>query len=350
MHTGYLVLENGHIFTGKRFGAMREATGELVFTTAMVGYLETLTDPSYCGQIVVQTFPLIGNYGVIPADFESAGPRLCAYVVREWCDAPSNFRSEGDLDGFLRAQGIPGLYGVDTRALTRILRSAGVMRAKLSDTPEALFEEAAPIGGVMDVTCAAPYTQTPENKQRRVALMDFGTKRGIATALLQRGCEVVTFPAGTTAEDILACDPDGIMLSNGPGDPSVNTDIIAQVRRLTKSGLPMFGICLGHQLLALSQGATAHKLKFGHRGANQPARHVATGRVYVTCQNHGYAISLDTLPDSIAPSYINANDGSCEGLEFKEFPAFSVQFHPEACAGPLDTSFLFDAFIEKMGR
>lgn len=350
MAKAYLVLENGRVFEGERFGADIPAEGELVFTTGMVGYLETLTDPSYYGQIVVQTFPLIGNYGVIPADFEGNAPRLAGYVVREWCDAPSNFRSEGDLDAYLRASGVPALCGVDTRALTRILRTAGVMRAKLSGTSEASFDAPKAMHSVQQVTSQSSITQAPDTPRFRVVLWDFGAKRGIANALLARGCEVITVPADTTAESILALRPDGVLLSNGPGDPAINTGIINEISRLAASGVPIFGICLGHQLLALSQGAKTHKLKFGHRGANQPAQSVVTGRTYITSQNHGYAVSLEGLPANMAASFLNANDGSCEGLVYHDFPGFSVQFHPEACAGPLDTGFLFDEFLDNVGR
>ena len=346
----YLVLENGRVFEGQGFGADAESRGELVFTTGMVGYLETLTDPSYYGQIVVQTFPLIGNYGVIPADFESAGPKLSGYVVREWCGDPSNFRCCGSLDAYLRKAGIPGLCGVDTRALTRVLRTAGVMRAVISDTPSVSFKDDVAICGVREVTAGKRETIRVPNPVARVALWDYGAKGGIPRALAARGCEVTVFPADASAEDILRMKPDGVMLSNGPGDPAENKEIIDELRKLAASNTPIFGICLGHQLLALSQGARTIKLKFGHRGANQPARRLEDGRVFITSQNHGYAVSLDDLPDGIIPTYVNANDGSCEGLAYKNFPAFSVQFHPEACAGPLDTGFLFDSFMELMGR
>jgi carbamoyl-phosphate synthase small subunit len=346
----YLVLENGQAFEGRAFGSDKNARGELVFTTGMVGYLETLTDPSYYGQIVIQTFPLIGNYGVIPADFESDAPKLSGYVVREWCDSPSNFRCDGGLDAYLRKAGIPGLCGVDTRALTRILRTAGVMRAVISDEPSAAFLNEPPICGVREVTSRSIETLPVSEPVARVALWDYGAKGGIPRSLAARGCEVMIFPSTATAREILSVKPDGIMLSNGPGDPSENREIIEELRALARSGVPIFGICLGHQLLALSQGASTVKLKFGHRGANQPARHLRTERVFITSQNHGYAVSLNDLPDGIIPTYVNANDGSCEGLEYRDFPAFSVQFHPEACAGPLDTGFLFDDFMKLMGK
>jgi carbamoyl-phosphate synthase small subunit len=346
----YLVLENGRAFEGIPIGAEAEARGELVFTTGMVGYLETLTDPSYFGQIVIQTFPLIGNYGVITPDFESGGPRLAGYVVREACGDPSNFRCEGPLDGFLRGSGVPGLAGVDTRALTRILRTAGVMRAAISDEPQADFPAEPPIAGVMDVTGGEATRQSPPDPIGTVALVDYGAKGGITRALLRRGLAVTAYPADTPASVVVQSKPDGVMLSNGPGDPAVNTDIIEELRVLAGSGVPIFGICLGHQLLALAMGCRTEKLKFGHRGANQPALHTPTGRVFITSQNHGYAVSLDSLPDGVEATYINANDGSCEGLRYRDFPAFSVQFHPEACGGPLDTGFLFDEFLGMMGK
>ncbi|MDR2657868.1 MAG: carbamoyl phosphate synthase small subunit [Oscillospiraceae bacterium] len=346
----YLALENGRVFEGTPIGARLEARGELVFTTGMVGYLETLTDPSYFGQIVVQTFPLIGNYGVIPLDFESEGPKLAGYVIREACGNPSNFRCEGTLDGFLRESGVPGLAGVDTRALTRILRSAGVMRAVISDEPRAEFPAEPPIAGVMDVTCRTVTRESPPDSIGTVALIDYGAKGGIPRALTRRGVEVAIYPADTRASVIIASKPDGVMLSNGPGDPAVNTGIIAELNALTHANIPIFGICLGHQLLALATGGRTEKLKFGHRGANQPALHIPTGRVFITSQNHGYAVRLDDLPDGVEATYVNANDGSCEGLRYKDFPALSVQFHPEACGGPLDTGFLFDEFMGLMGK
>ena len=349
----YLILENGTVFEGKAFGAEKETTGELVFTTAMTGYLETLTDPSYYGQVVIQTFPLIGNYGVIPADFESDSPSLKGYIVREWCQVPSNFRCEGDLDTFLKESGIPGIYGIDTRALTRIVREYGVLNCKISYSPDVTKEELDEIKNYV-ITEAVESTTIKEkehfdaeNGDLNVVLMDFGAKHNIGRELVKRGCEVTVVPAYTKAERIKELAPDGIMLSNGPGDPAENVEIIEELKKLSEMKIPTFGICLGHQLLALAHGAMTHKLKYGHRGANQPAENTETGRVYITSQNHGYAVENDSLPEGEAKVlYVNANDGTCEGIRYLNEPAFSVQFHPEACGGPHDTDFLFDEFIE----
>lgn len=345
----YLVLENGRVFAGEGFGYPAEVVGELVFTTAMVGYLETLTDPSFYGQIVIQTFPLIGNYGVIPADFESKQPCLSAYVVREWCQEPSNFRSEGDLDTFLMKNHIVGLSGIDTRALTRIIREHGVMNAKITAKPEVTPELLAELksyrveDSVRSVSCREPK---PMGEGRRVVLWDFGAKEGIRRHLLSRGCEVINMPSDAAAEAILAQQPDGIMLSNGPGDPMDNLAIVAELRKLLTAGIPIFGICMGHQLLALAHGAKTGKLHYGHRGANQPVKEEATGKVYISSQNHGYAVLNDSLPECARLSFVNANDGTCEGVDYLDKPAFSVQFHPEAAAGPQDTAFLFDRFMD----
>jgi len=340
----YLILENGMTFEGKYFGAQGEITGEIVFTTGMTGYLETLTDQSYYGQIVLQTFPLIGNYGVIPSDFESAAIGARAYIVKYPCQTPSNFRSENDLGAFLKERGIIALCGIDTRALTKIIRKNGVMNGKISPSPPTDGDRAEiKAYGVINAVAAVSsrnVTRTGEGS-RRVALMDFGAKRGIANALAARGCEVWTFPHDATAAEILQKKPHGIMLSNGPGDPAepANNGIIETIRALADSGVPVFGICLGHQLLALAKGYQTKKLKFGHRGANQPVKEIATGRVYITSQNHGYAVVADN------GSFVNVNDGTCEGMDYGD--SFSVQFHPEACGGPLDTSFLFDRFIKR---
>ena len=350
----YLILENGTVFEGKSFGAEKETMGELVFTTAMTGYLETLTDPSYYGQVVIQTFPLIGNYGVIPSDFESKVPSLRGYIVREWCQAPSNFRCEGDLDTFLKESDIPGIYGLDTRALTRIVREYGVLNCKIAYSGEVTEEELAEIKAykieqaVESTTISEKEEFKAENGDLNVVLMDFGAKHNIGRELVKRGCNVTVVPAHTTAEQIKAMNPDGIMLSNGPGDPSDNTAIIAELKKLCEYKIPTFGICLGHQLLALSQGAKTEKLKYGHRGANQPAKEVETGRVYITSQNHGYAVVSDSMPENAVESFVNGNDDTCGGVKYTNMPAFSVQFHPEACGGPHDTAFLFDRFIDLM--
>ncbi len=348
MKKAYLVLQNGQVYEGRRFGAEGDRLGELVFTTGMGGYLETLTDPSYFGQIVIQTFPLMGNYGVIPADFEGI-PRLRAYVVREWCPAPSNFRSEGDLDSFLKERDIPGLWGMDTRLLTRTLRDEGVMNALICDkVPEdlSMLRSYRVTDALMAVTCREKKTYTPEGRTKyRVALLDYGMKGNILRELTRRSCEVTVCPAATTAEEILSGGYDGLMLSNGPGDPAENVFQIAQLQLLL-GRLPLFGICLGHQLTALAAGGSTYKLPFGHRGVNQPVRVPGSHRTYVTSQNHGYAVA-EGVPGGVV-SFLNANDLSCEGMDYPSLRAFTVQFHPEACAGPKDTGFLFDRFISLM--
>ncbi len=391
-----IVLANGLVFEGKGFGASGCIIGEAVFTTGMNGYLETLTDPSYYGQIVTQTFPLIGNYGVIDKDFESAACHVRGYIVRSWCENPSNFRCNGDLDSFLKSQNIIGLYDIDTRALTKVLRESGVMNGMLisGDSDEAkeafnalgspakkevLLEKIKSYkitDAVETVTCSAvkieesadvvfeesakyrfvpvrsdgtkendPVQAMKDGKGKKVVLWDFGAKANIRRELLKRGLEVVTVPSSTTAQEIMDINPDGIMLSNGPGDPQDNVKVLEELKKITKSGIPIFGICLGHQLLALSMGADTMKLKYGHRGANQPVKHLGSGRVYISSQNHGYAVKNETLPKGAELSFVNTNDGTCEGITYTTIPAFSVQFHPEACSGPLDTSFLFDDFV-----
>ncbi|MDR0249619.1 MAG: carbamoyl phosphate synthase small subunit [Oscillospiraceae bacterium] len=342
----YLTLAGGRSFRGEYFGAEGEVTGEVVFSTGMVGYLETLTDPSYYGQILLQTFPLIGNYGVIPPDFESAGVAAAAYIVKHPCQTPSNFRSEGKLSDFLRERGVVGLCGIDTRALAKTIRSGGVMNGKITyspPTPADMAEISA--YSVRRAVAACSVKQLEKHGApgaRRVALMDFGTKRGIIEALATRGCEVWVFPHDTPAADILRCEPRGVMLGNGPGDPAedANSGIVAALRELRGAGIPIFGICLGHQMLALASGYKTGKLPFGHRGTNQPVLDTRTKRVYVTSQNHGYAVLADDC------SFKNINDGTCEGMDYGL--SFSVQFHPEARGGPLDTAFLFDSFIERM--
>lgn len=352
--TGYLVLENGKIFRGKRFGAEGEMTAEVVFTTGMTGYLETLTDPSYWGQIVTQTFPLIGNYGVIPADFESdvIGPR--AYIVKHWCQAPSNFRSEGCLDTFFQEKNVIGLSEIDTRALTKTIREKGVMNGIITDSPETVdFEKLRAYrvtGAVKESSTKEAYTVKPEGQaMKKIALLDFGLKKNIWRELVNRGAEVTVCPCGTTAGEIRAMGVDGIMLSNGPGDPAENTEIIENLKEICKLNIPIFGICLGHQLLALAHGFQTEKLKYGHRGANQPVKNLETGRVYITSQNHGYAVVGESIdPKTARELYVNVNDGTCEGVRYLDCPAFTTQFHPEACGGPLDTRTLFDEFFAMM--
>ena len=297
----------------------------------------------------MQTYPLIGNYGIIREDFEGA---CCVrgYVVREWCDAPSNFRTDCDLDTFLKEQGVPGLYGVDTRELTRIIREHGVMNAAICDeVPADLtpIETYAVTGVVEAVSCREASVHPAEGEERfRVSLLDYGAKRNIVRELQKRGCTVTVLPATTSAEEILAADPNGVMLSNGPGDPAENVYQIEQIRKLLGK-VPMFGICLGHQLTALAAGGSTYKLKYGHRGVNQPVRDVEGVRTYITSQNHGYAVDSDTVKLGRV-RFANANDGTCEGIDYPELKAFTVQFHPEACTGPKDTAFLFDRFVDLM--
>ena len=343
--SAYLILENGAVFQGKYFGAQGEITGEIVFTTGMVGYLETITDQSYHGQFVLQTFPLIGNYGVIPDDFENENVGAKAYITKYPCPHPSNFRNEGSLDAFLKERNIIGICDIDTRMLAKMIRVNGVMNGKITSSPptEADRAEAKSYEILNPIASVSPRTVTKlcEGK-RRIALMDFGAKRGIAKALRERDCEVWSFPHDTPVEKILELMPHGIMLSNGPGDPadSGNLVIVETLRKLVQSNIPIFGICMGHQLLAMAHGYKTKKLKFGHRGANQPVKDTRTGQVYITSQNHGYEVIAS---DS---SMINVNDGSCEGLDYGL--SFSAQFHPEARGGPLDTMFMFDDFMKRM--
>ena len=314
----------------------------------MCGYPETLTDPSYAGQIIMQTFPLIGNYGIIPEDFEGEC-RARGYVVREACEAPSNFRCQMTLDAFLKERGVPAIMGVDTREITRILREEGVMNALICDSvPSDLSDlRAYAIHGAVAAASVREKQESPcENARFRVALLDYGAKHNIVRELNRRGCHVSILPHDTAAEDVLSGGYDGVMLSNGPGDPAENAFEIAQIKKLMGK-LPVFGICLGHQLMALAQGGETVKLKYGHRGANQPVRDLMGERTLITSQNHGYAVKTDGAPGVLR--YINANDGTCEGLDYPDMNAFSVQFHPEACAGPQDAETLFDRFVSMMG-
>ncbi len=344
----YLTLQNGKQFVGKRFGAEGDVVGELVFTTGMTGYIETLTDPSYYGQIVMQTFPLIGNYGVIASDAESRKPWVSAYIVREKCDNPSNFRCETTLDDYLTENGIVGIYDIDTRELTKIVREAGVMNAVISSKKSS----AEPCNGyaikdaVKTVTSdKVEYYGDPDGI--KVVVWDFGAKNNIIRALVAHGCYCVKVPSFYTAEQILALNPQGLMLTNGPGDPAENTAIIENLRKLAGK-LPIFGICLGHQLFALAMNGKTRKMKYGHRGANQPVKNVKTGKVYITSQNHGYEVVTSSLQGTGVLSYINVNDNTCEGFDYPELNAFTVQFHPEACGGPHDASLLFDKFISNI--
>jgi carbamoyl-phosphate synthase small subunit len=353
----YLLLANGQVFEGRSFGAKGTVIGEVVFTTGLTGYQETLTDPSYYGQIVTQTFPLIGNYGVNSQDNESAKSYVSGYIVREWCNAPSNFRCEGNINDFLKEHNIIGINNIDTRCLTRTIREAGVMNGVITTEDvyakkDELLEQIRAFSvrdAVKNVTNTETLTYEPEEKKYRVVLFDFGYKRNIRQELIKRGCEVIVVPAYTTAEEVAKIAPDGIMLSNGPGDPAENVEIIDNIKEIEKLGIPIFGICLGHQLMALANGGRTEKLKYGHRGANQPVIDIESGLTYVTSQNHGYAVVGDSIDPAVGHvSHINANDKTCEGIRYTSVNAFTVQFHPEAHGGPLDTSYLFDEFVNKM--
>ena len=348
----FLILEDGNVFTGTSIGSTREVISEIVFNTSMTGYLEVLTDPSYAGQAVVMTYPLIGNYGITP-DMESKKPWPDGYIVRELSRMPSNFRCEGTIQDFLTKNDIPGIAGIDTRALTKILREKGTMNGMITTNENYNIEEIIPklkaytTGNVVDkVTCEGKRVLSGAGK--RVALMDFGAKNNIAQSLNNRGCEVTIYPAHTTAEEILSTNPDGIMLSNGPGDPKECTDIIKEIRKLYDSDTPIFAICLGHQLMALATGADTHKMKYGHRGGNHPVKDLRTGRVYITSQNHGYAVSDEDLPECMEVILRSVNDGTIEGIRHKTLPIQAVQYHPEAAPGPTDNFYLFKEFAQMM--
>ena len=388
----FLILEDGTVFEGTHFGAEKEIISEIVFNTSMAGYLEVLTDPSYAGQAVCMTYPLIGNYGVCYEDMESRQAWPDGFIVREVAEYPSNFRCDCSLQQFMEEQGIPGIAGIDTRQLTRILREKGTMNGCITTDENYDLDELTPkmkaytTGKVVEkVTCPEKYTvkgseSLEENgpvsglsifdkeayeagkrekrpslvtelngKGLKVALFDFGAKKNIAASLAARGCDVTIYPALTKAEEILADKPDGIMLSNGPGDPKDCGPIIDEIKKLYDSDVPIFAICLGHQLMALATGADTHKLKYGHRGGNHPVKDLATGRVYISSQNHGYVVDTDKLDEKTAvPAFINVNDGTNEGLKYTGKNIFTVQFHPEACPGPQDSGYLFDRFIKMM--
>lgn len=351
----FLILEDGHIFEGTSIGAVREVISEIVFNTSMTGYLEVLTDPSYAGQAVVMTYPLIGNYGVCFEDMESGKPWPTGYIVRELSRMPSNFRCEGTIQDFLSKHDIPGIAGIDTRALTKLLRTKGTMNGMITTNGNFVLEDVLPrlkeykVGSVVDkVTCTKK--KVLEGKGPRVALLDLGAKDNIARSLAGRGCQVTIYPAYTPAAEILEAEPDGIMLSNGPGDPKSCGEIISEIKKLYDSDVPIFAICLGHQLMALAMGADTHKLKYGHRGGNHPVKDLETGKVYISSQNHGYVVDTEHLDPAVAvPAFINVNDGTNEGLKYTGKNIFTVQFHPEACPGPGDSAYLFDRFMEMMG-
>lgn len=382
----FLILEDGTVFEGIHIGADKEMISEIVFNTSMAGYLEVLTDPSYAGQAVCMTYPLIGNYGICMEDMESGRPWPDGFIVRELSGIASNFRSDKSIQQFLTEHDIPGIAGIDTRALTRLLREKGTMNGMITTDaswqPETVLPKlkAYTTGKVVEkVTCkekyevrgarsldengpvsgSAVYTGEKEKKPtlvralngagKRVALLDLGMKYNIADSLAKRGIDVTVYPAGTTAQEILADKPDGIMLSNGPGDPKECKDVIREIRKLYETDVPIFAICLGHQLMALATGGDTYKLKYGHRGGNHPVKDLQTGRVYISSQNHGYVVDMEKLDADIArPAFINANDGTCEGLSYVGKNIFTVQYHPEACPGPQDSGYLFDRFIEMM--
>ena len=350
----FLILEDGTVFTGTSIGSTREVISEIVFNTSMTGYLEVLTDPSYAGQAVVMTYPLIGNYGICYEDMESDRPWPDGYIVRELSRMPSNFRSEDTIQHFLEKYDIPGIEGIDTRALTKILREKGTMNGMITTNEHYNLEEILPrlkaytTGKVVEkVTCKEKYVLPGDGP--KVALMDFGAKRNIARCLNERGCEVTVYPALTPAEEIIASNPDGIMLSNGPGDPKECTSIIEEIGKLYNTEIPIFAICLGHQLMALATGADTHKMKYGHRGGNHPVKDLENNRVYISSQNHGYVVDTEHLDPKVAvPAFVNVNDGTNEGLAYTGKNIFTVQLHPEASPGPRDSGVLFDRFMKMM--
>ena len=350
-----LILEDGSVYEGTAFGADHFQVGELVFNTGMSGYQEVLSDLSYCGQIVMMTYPMIGNYGINHDDFESLDPAVFGFVVRECCEQPSNFRSDYTLEEFLKMKNIPGIQGVDTRAITRKLRTSGTMRAIMADEG-ADVEEIVKIlknTELMHDQVARVSTRKPfpiPNRGRRVVLMDFGAKLGIIRELSKRNCDLTVVPYDTDAQSILDLKPDGIMLSNCPGDPKDVPEAVATIRELMGK-VPLFGICLGHQLISLASGANTVKLKFGHRGCNHPVINLASGKVEMTSQNHGYAVELDSLEGTdLVMTHQALNDKSVEGVRHTKYPVFSVQYHPEASPGPEDSNYLFDQFMELMEK
>jgi carbamoyl-phosphate synthase small subunit len=350
---GYLTLEDGKVFEGKLFGKKNDVVGEVVFNTSMTGYQEVLTDPSYYGQIVTMTFPLIGNYGIANVDSESGSPKVSGFIIRELCDTPNNFMCETKLDDYLIKNNISGIWGIDTRALTRTVREEGVMRGIITQNKATKVQldsikNYECINPVDKVTCFEKYIYNEDSDYKyNVAVLDLGLKRNILRSLAKRGCKLTVFPAKVNPNELLAEKFDGIMMTNGPGDPADNVEIVENIKGLVGK-MPIFGICLGHQLLALAHGASSKKLKYGHRGANHPVKDLSKDRVYITSQNHGYTINDEKLSDDIIITHLNWNDQTIEGIRYKNEPTFSVQFHPEAAPGPQETEYLFDEFIQMM--
>ncbi len=358
MPAAFLVLEDGSIHRGEAFGANVDTVGEVVFNTTMTGYQEVLTDPSYAGQMVTLTYPLIGNYGINEIDFESRRIQVSALIVREHCDTPSHGFSDCTIHEFLESQGIPGISGLDTRAITRRLRSSGVMMGAIAADPEtakARLREAPnydSVDHVRNVTTDTGYAwgetrQNDEESPYRVLVTDCGLKYNILRELTRRGCEVSVVPADILAEDLLSLNPSGVLLSPGPGDPRMLDYVVENARQIL-GRVPVMGICLGHQIVARALGADTFKLKFGHRGGNHPVRDLSDGRVYITAQNHGYAVQADSLPAGLEVSHINLNDNTVEGLTHRDLPLFTIQYHSEASPGPRDNEYLFDRFVKLM--
>ncbi|WP_067728348.1 carbamoyl phosphate synthase small subunit [Oceanobacillus damuensis] len=350
-----LVLEDGTVFVGEGFGSERATKGEVVFNTGMTGYQEVISDPSYCGQIVTMTYPLIGNYGVNRDDFETVTPFINGFVVKEVSDAPSNFRNEENLDHYLKAHDIPGIFGIDTRKLTKIIRKHGTMKAIISDLEAPAGELAEQVSKLILPTDQVKRTSTVKpyvvpGRGMRIVMVDFGAKHGILRELTKRNCNITVVPHDYSAESILRLKPDGILLTNGPGDPKDVPEAIAMIQQILGK-IPVFGICLGHQLLALACGADTEKMKFGHRGANHPVKDLRKCKTYLTSQNHSYAVREGSLENTgLELTQIALNDNTVEGLQHKSYPAFSVQYHPEASPGPEDTNYLFDDFLNMIKK